>query len=100
MIQFVVGNDGFARLRLFGNLPNGNREIGFGTDGQDLINLNSWILAVTGISCRIGPATAQAIVDYLAVNGDVTTLNELLPVRNFTATTVACLVPHTVQPAS
>jgi len=35
IIQFVVGNDGFARLRLFGNLPNGNREIGFGTNGYE-----------------------------------------------------------------
>ena len=33
VIQFTVGDDGLARLRLFGNLPHGNREIGFGTDG-------------------------------------------------------------------
>jgi len=35
MIQFTTGEDGHARLRLFGNLPNGNREIGFGTDGLE-----------------------------------------------------------------
>jgi len=34
LIQFKVGPDGLARLRLMGkDLPFGNREIGFGTDG-------------------------------------------------------------------
>lgn len=33
IIQFTVGNDGLPRLRLFGKIPFGNREIGFGPDG-------------------------------------------------------------------
>lgn len=35
IIQFTVGKDGLSRLRLFGKLPFGNREIGFGTDGLE-----------------------------------------------------------------
>ena len=35
IIQFTVGRDGLPRLRLFGKLPFGNREIGFGRDGLE-----------------------------------------------------------------
>ena len=36
IVQFKMGGDGLARLRLFGkSLPFGNREIGFGTDGRE-----------------------------------------------------------------
>lgn len=34
-IQFEAKDDGTTRLRLFGNLPFGNREIVFDTDGQE-----------------------------------------------------------------
>ncbi len=33
IIQFSVDSDGFPRLRVFGKIPFGNREIGFGPDG-------------------------------------------------------------------
>ncbi len=33
--QFAVGADGLPRLRVFGNLPLGNREIGFDHEGVE-----------------------------------------------------------------
>lgn len=35
IFQFTVGTDGLARLRVFGNLKYGNREIGFDRTGKE-----------------------------------------------------------------